>query len=160
MEARERGDFRRHVLFTSLTRGWLRVCGAGRGRRPANAGERGARQLDHWGDQSYRRSAHARRPAPPPAPFAMTDRSTSGTSSYDDPDVLSAAALAVLIAEHPAQLSLHELTRILGDGTDDWSQQDSVRVALRQLVSDGLAHQHGAFYFATHAAVRGEQLRT
>jgi hypothetical protein len=72
--------------------------------------------------------------------------------------MLSAAALVILVYEHPAQLSLHELTCILGDGTDEWSEHDAVRVALRQLVADGLAHQHGAFYFATHAAVRSEQL--
>lgn len=89
----------------------------------------------------------------------MTDGSKRDTPPrHDDPDVLSAAALAILIDEHPAQLSLHELTRILGDGTDDWAQQDPVRVALRQLVADGLAHQHGTFYFATHAAVRGARL--
>lgn len=73
--------------------------------------------------------------------------------------MLVATALTILVDEHPAQLSLHELTRILGDGTDEWRQRDAVQVALRQLVSDGLAHRHGAFYFATHAAVRGEQLR-
>lgn len=73
--------------------------------------------------------------------------------------MLVATALAILVDEHPALLSLQELARILGLSTDEWSQQDAVRVALRQLVSDGLAHQHGAFYFATHAAVRGEQLR-
>jgi hypothetical protein len=77
----------------------------------------------------------------------------------EDPDMLPAAALAILIAEHPAHLSLHELTRVLGEDPNEWSQQDAVRVALRQLSADGLAHQHGAFYFATHAAVRGEQLR-
>jgi hypothetical protein len=90
----------------------------------------------------------------------MNDRSAAvAQPPDDDPDVLVAAALVILVDEHPAQLSLHELTRILGDGTDRWSQQDAVRVALRQLVADGLAHQHEAFYFATHAAVRSEQLR-
>jgi hypothetical protein len=33
----------------------------------------------------------------------------------EDPDMLPAAALAILIAEHPAHLSLHELTRVLGE---------------------------------------------
>lgn len=89
----------------------------------------------------------------------MTDRTRLPSPAANDPDMLLAAALAILIDQHPAQLSLHELTRILGDGTDDWRQQDDVRVALRQLVADGLAHQHGAFYFATHASVRSEQLR-
>jgi hypothetical protein len=60
--------------------------------------------------------------------------------------MLAATALAILIDQHPAQLSLHELARILGNGTDDWNQQDEVRVALHQLVADGLAQQHGAFY--------------
>jgi hypothetical protein len=89
----------------------------------------------------------------------MTDPTRLPSPAADDPDMLPAAALAILIDLHPAQLSLHELTRILGDGTDEWNQRDEVRVALRQLVSDGLAHQHGAFYFASHAAVRGERLR-
>lgn len=88
----------------------------------------------------------------------MTDGASRLASPHDDPDMLPAAALAILIDVHPAQLSLHELTRILGDGTDRWSERDAIRVALRRLVADGLAHQHGSFYFATHAAVRGEQL--
>jgi hypothetical protein len=80
-----------------------------------------------------------------------TDRVAAGRPPHDDPDILAATALVILVDEHPAQLSLHDLTRILGDGTDAWDQQDAVRVALRRLVADGLAHQRGTFYFRVEA---------
>lgn len=86
----------------------------------------------------------------------MTDCASRRASP---PDMLAAATLVIVVDEHPAHLPLHELTLILCDGTDDWAQQDAVGVALRQLVSDGLVHRQGTFYFATHAADRSEQLR-
>lgn len=88
----------------------------------------------------------------------MTER-TSADRRVEDPDVLVSAALAILVAEHPALLSLEELTRMLSSDPHEWREQDAVRVALGQLRSDGLAHQHGAFYFAAKAAVRGQALR-
>ncbi|MDP2711950.1 MAG: hypothetical protein Q8O56_12095 [Solirubrobacteraceae bacterium] len=73
--------------------------------------------------------------------------------------MLVSAALVILLAEHPALLSLEELTRMLSSDPHDWREQDAVRVALGQLRSDGLTHQHGAFYFATKAAIRGQALQ-
>jgi hypothetical protein len=69
------------------------------------------------------------------------------------------AVLAVLLDVHPAQLSLDELVRELTDRPDDFAPRDRVNNAVRDLAAAGLVHRHGAFVFASRAAVRFEELR-
>jgi hypothetical protein len=70
------------------------------------------------------------------------------------------AVLSLLLEEHPAQLSVDEVVRELTDRPDDFAARDLIDVALRALVGSGLVHRNGSFVFATHAAVRFDQLAT
>jgi hypothetical protein len=74
-------------------------------------------------------------------------------------DVLQSAVLTILLEVHPAQRSEDELVRELTADPRDIAQRDAVENAIRDVVAAGLAHRHGDFVFATHAAVRFEQLR-
>jgi hypothetical protein len=64
------------------------------------------------------------------------------------------AVLALLVDEHPAQLSRDELMREFAPDV-----QVFVDDALHALVGAGLAHRHGPFIFATRAAVTYERLQ-
>jgi hypothetical protein len=74
-------------------------------------------------------------------------------------DQAQQAVLALLLDVHPAQLSVDELLRELTDRPDDFAPRDRVNNAVRDLAAAGLVHRHGAFVFATRAAVRFEELR-
>jgi hypothetical protein len=58
----------------------------------------------------------------------------------------------------PALLCVDEVVRELTDRPDDFSPRDRVNNAVRDLVAAGLVHRHGAFMFASRAAVRFEDL--
>jgi hypothetical protein len=77
-----------------------------------------------------------------------------------DHDHVQQAALAILLDAHPAQLSLDELVRELTDRPDEFGPRDAIDNAVRDLVGAGLVHRHGAFVFATRAAVRFDELQT
>jgi hypothetical protein len=77
-----------------------------------------------------------------------------------DDDLVESAVLTVLLLAHPAQRSTDELIREMSEHPNDFAESDRIENAIRDLVGAGLAHRHGAFVFATRAAVRFEQLRT
>ena len=77
-----------------------------------------------------------------------------------DHDQVQQAALAILLDAHPAQLSVNELVRELTDRPDEFGPRDAIDNAVRDLVGAGLVHRHGAFVFATRAAVRFDELQT
>ena len=77
-----------------------------------------------------------------------------------EPEQVQQAVLATLLDAHPAQLSVDELARELTDRPDEFGPRDAIDNALRDLVGAGLAHRHGAFVFATRAAVRFDELQT
>jgi hypothetical protein len=74
-------------------------------------------------------------------------------------DRVQRAVLGLLLDEHPAQLSLEEVVRELTDRPEDFDARDIVETAVRGLVRVGLVHRHGPFVFATHAAVRFNELQ-
>ena len=59
----------------------------------------------------------------------------------------------------PRSSPLDEVVRELTDRPDDFAPRDRVNNAVRDLVAAGLVHRHGAFVFASRAAVRFEELR-
>lgn len=75
-------------------------------------------------------------------------------------DLAQQAVLAVLLDAHPAQRSIEELVRELTDRPDEFGERDRIENAIRDLVGAGLLHRHGSFVFATHAAVRLNELKT
>jgi hypothetical protein len=74
-------------------------------------------------------------------------------------DIAQQAILAILLEAHPGQRSVEEVIREMTDRPDDFAARDAVDNAIRDLVGAGLLHRHGAFVFATHAAVRFDELR-
>jgi hypothetical protein len=87
----------------------------------------------------------------------MTCCSEPTPASEDDK--AEQAVLALLLDAHPAHLSLDEVVRELTDRPDDFAPRDRVNNAVRDLAAAGLVHCHGAFVFASRAAVRFEDLR-
>jgi hypothetical protein len=84
-----------------------------------------------------------------------------GASDGDrDHDLAASALLSVLLLAHPGLRSTEELVRELAEEPADFAERDRVDDAIRDLVSTGLAHRHGAFVFATRAAVRFDELRS
>jgi Fe2+ or Zn2+ uptake regulation protein len=69
------------------------------------------------------------------------------------------AVLALLLEVHPAQLSIDEVVRELSDRPDDFAARDRIRNVVRDLAAAGLVHRHGAFVFASRAAVRFDELQ-
>jgi hypothetical protein len=66
--------------------------------------------------------------------------------------------LTALLTAYPAQRSTDELVRELAGYVDDFADRDRIENAIRDIVATGLAHRHGAFVFATRAAVRFDEL--
>jgi hypothetical protein len=75
-------------------------------------------------------------------------------------DLAEQAVLAILLDAHPAQRSVEEVVREMTDRPDEFAPRDTVLNAIRDLVGAGLVHRHGAFVFATRAAVRFDELQT
>ena len=74
-------------------------------------------------------------------------------------DLADQAVLAIVLDAHPGQRSVEEVIRELADRPDEFAIRDAVGNAIRDLAGAGLVHRHGAFVFATRAAVRFEDLR-
>jgi hypothetical protein len=85
--------------------------------------------------------------------------SCPGVRRASDEEQAEQAVLALLLDVHPALLSVDEVVRELTDRPDDFAPRDRVNNAVRDLVAAGLVHRHGAFVFASRAAVRFEELR-
>lgn len=68
------------------------------------------------------------------------------------------AVLAIVLPEHPTQLTCSELVRELGARPDSFAVRDDVERAVRDLVGVGLLHRHGALVTPTRAALRFEEL--
>lgn len=68
--------------------------------------------------------------------------------------------LAVLLAEHPTQLTVLELVRELTRDTDNFAERDAVERAVRDLVGVGLLYRQGIFVLPTRAALHFERLES
>ena len=89
-------------------------------------------------------------------PRMTSDREATPASEDDQ---AQQAVLALLLDVHPAHLSVDELVREMTDRPDDFAPRDLLNNAVRDLAAAGLVHRHGAFVFASRAAVRFEELR-
>jgi hypothetical protein len=87
----------------------------------------------------------------------MSNASDAGTRPEEDR--VQQAVLSLLLDAHPAQRSMDEILREMTDQPDDFAVRDAIDNAVRDLVGAGLAHRHGAFVFATRAAVRFDELQ-
>ena len=72
--------------------------------------------------------------------------------------IVQRALLALVLFEHPTQLTLADLTRELSEGPEDPAQRDAVQRAVRDLGAAGLLHRHGEFAIPTRAAICFDRL--
>jgi predicted transcriptional regulator len=77
----------------------------------------------------------------------------SDSPARDDAKV-EAAVLALLLAEHPARLTLDELALALGGEPGDFSQRDAIERAVRELEGAGLVNRSGVSLAPSRAALR------
>jgi hypothetical protein len=63
------------------------------------------------------------------------------------------AVLALLIHEHPAQLTMDELILVLHADQDQIDPGDAALRAVRELVGAGLLYRHGRFLVPSRAAL-------
>lgn len=84
------------------------------------------------------------------APRAQT------TAAEDERD--QRAVLALLIAEHPTQLTVTDLLREMAPDKADFTETDRIERAVRDLGGAGLIHREGDTVRPTRAALRLDQL--
>jgi len=80
------------------------------------------------------------------------------TALSDEDDAVQLALLTKVLALHPTQLSLVELTRELSAMPEQFAERDRVEQALQDLTGAGLLHRNGSFVTPTRAALRFEEL--
>jgi hypothetical protein len=73
---------------------------------------------------------------------------------------IQSAVLALLLDQHPTQLTLAELAREVAADPGDFAQRDAIARAVRDLVGVGLLHRHGDFAIPTRAAVHFDRLES
>jgi hypothetical protein len=73
-------------------------------------------------------------------------------------ETIEAAVLELLLALHPTQLTLDELSREIGTAGGRLGAAEITEPAVRHLVGAGLLHHHGPFLVPTRAALRCDQL--
>lgn len=83
-----------------------------------------------------------------------TDCAERSPSTPADQDAQTEqAVLAFLLGEHPAQLTIPELSRALNAVPDSFAARDAVERAVRELDGAGLLHCKGGFAIPTRAAL-------
>ncbi len=68
------------------------------------------------------------------------------------------AVLALLVAEHPTQLTVADLLREMAPDKADFAETDRIERAVRDLGGVGLIHREGDTARPTRAALRFDQL--
>lgn len=75
-----------------------------------------------------------------------------------DDTTIEAAVLRQLLALHPVQMTVDELSRELGGDSADFAHTDAVERAVRELTGSGLAHRNGDVVIPSRAALRLDEL--
>lgn len=78
--------------------------------------------------------------------------------SADADRQVEAVVLAFLVDEHPAHLTIPEVSLALNAGAADFASEDAVERAIRELVGAGLLRSQGGSILPTRAALYGAQL--
>lgn len=87
----------------------------------------------------------------------MDDMDDTQTSARDDAATES-AVLQHVLALHPVQVTLSELTREVGGAPGEFARRDAIERAVRDLAGAGLLHSHDSFVLPTRAALRFDEL--
>ena len=92
-------------------------------------------------------------------PRGSSPRNSSLASAQQDVNI-ERALLALVLAEHPTQLTVAELARELTGDCTGFAERDASERAVRDLVGVGLLHRQGAFVLPTRAALCFERLES
>jgi hypothetical protein len=87
----------------------------------------------------------------------MADIDDSRSPSVQD-TTIEAAVLRQLLALHPVQITVGELSREIGGEAEDFAETDAVERAVRELAAAGLAHRNGEVVIPSRAALRLDEL--
>jgi len=87
----------------------------------------------------------------------VDDMDDTRTSARDDAATES-AVLQHVLALHPAQVTVGELTREVSGAPDEFAGRDAIERAVRDLAGAGLLHSHDSFVLPTRAALRFDEL--
>lgn len=87
----------------------------------------------------------------------VDDMDDTRTSSREDAATES-AVLQHVLALHPAQVTVAELTREVSEAPEEFAGRDAIERAVRDLTGAGLLHSHDAFVLPTRAALRFDEL--
>lgn len=87
----------------------------------------------------------------------MDDMDDTRTSARDDAATES-AVLQHVLALHPAQVTVAELTREVGDDPGEFARRDAIERAVRDLAGAGLLHNRDNLVLPTRAALRFDEL--
>lgn len=83
-----------------------------------------------------------------------TDRSsTCAKTPVTEDTIVESAVLGFVLEEHPAQMTIPELSLAMNRLRRDFSSHNAVEEAVLNLVGAGLLHCEGAFLVPTRAAL-------
>jgi hypothetical protein len=86
------------------------------------------------------------------------DSSPRELLNHEEDDRTEAAIMGLVLEEHPAQLTLAELTLMMVGANPDYEGTDAVERGVRDLVGTGLLHRNGDTIRPTVAALRFHDL--
>jgi hypothetical protein len=79
-------------------------------------------------------------------------------TTADDDAATESALLQQVIALHPTQVTVEELTRELAGESPSFAERDAIERAVRDLTAAGLLHHREGFVVPTRAALRFSEL--
>jgi len=79
-------------------------------------------------------------------------------STAEEDAATERAVLQQVLALHPAQITLEELMREVGEGGDGFARRDAIERAVRDLAGAGLLRRSDSFVLPTRAALHFNEL--
>jgi hypothetical protein len=89
-----------------------------------------------------------------------TDCRAGGGSPEKEDEIVQSGVLGFVLEEHPAHLTIPELSLAMNRGRSDFSARDEVERAIRDLVGAGLLYIGGGLVLPTRAALYFDGLET
>jgi hypothetical protein len=91
-------------------------------------------------------------------PSSQPDRGCNLQSNEHEDTMAQSAVIALVLAEHPTQITGAELAREFCKSAEDFSERDALDRAIRDLVGGGLLRLQGDSVLPTRAALHFDRL--